>query len=79
MIVASGSGGCRDRRSRRRGACRRPATRQQIRQVIYARAAGEARQDVSEVGLRIDASEPARAEDRVGDRGAVAVGVGTRE
>jgi hypothetical protein len=40
---------------------------------------GQTRQDVCEVLTRIDARETARADDRVGDRGALAAGVGARE
>jgi hypothetical protein len=61
------------------GALCGPARRQERRQVDEANAAGQARQDVREVLARIDASETARAEDCVGDRGALTASVGARE
>lgn len=56
----------------------RPAGWQQRRQVLEAYATGVARQDVGEVLLWIDASKPAGAENRVGDRGTVTARVGPR-
>ncbi len=44
-----------------------------------ADAASQSRQDVAEVLGRVDAGHPAAAEDGVGDRGALASGVGTAE
>ena len=44
-----------------------------------ADAAGEAGQDVGQVGDGIDAGEPAAAENGESDRGALTAGVGARE
>src|SRR4051794_16021246 len=52
-----------------------PAVRQQIRQVDQADLARHPGQHVAEVLERIDADEPARAEDRIRDRGSLGAAV----
>ncbi len=70
----SGGGG-----GRGRGALGRPARCKERRQIDEANPPSQARQDIGEVLARIDARETARAEDRVGDRSALAASVGPRE
>lgn len=62
------------RRSRRAGTG--PARRQERRQIHQTESSDERWQQVGKICNRIDTGEPARAEDREGDRGALATRVG---